>query len=84
MEKARQAVSSPNWGVVEFLSKITSLIESLVGLVVYCAIVGRLHFFMIAVLVLMFGIELVWGVYTEGKSRRIRTIGQRLTAESII
>ncbi len=69
MEKARQAVSSPNWGVVEFLSKITSLIESLVGLVVYCAIVGRLHFFMIAVLVLMFGIELVWGVYTEGKKQ---------------
>lgn len=69
MEKARQAVSSPNWGVVEFLSKITSLIESLAGLVVYCAIVGRLHFFMIAVLVLMFGIELVWGVYTEGKKQ---------------
>ena len=54
MEKARQAISSPNWGIVEFLSKEASLLEAGVGLIVYCVLVEKLHPLILVFLTLFF------------------------------
>lgn len=54
MEKARQVISSPKWGCVSFLQKVTDLAETAVGLVVYCAIAGSLHQMIILFLILKY------------------------------
>ncbi len=65
MEKARQAIASPNVGLVELLGKEAALLEAGVGLAVYCAIVGTLHPGILAFLALFFLIELVCGIGIE-------------------
>ena len=65
MEKARQAIASPNAGLVELLGKEAALLEAGVGLAVYCAIVGTLHPGILAFLALFFLIELVCGIGIE-------------------
>lgn len=65
MEKARQAVSSPNWGVVELLARETALLEAFAGLALYCAVVGALHPLILGVLGLFFLTELGCGLWIE-------------------
>lgn len=69
MEKARQAISSPNWGLVELLGKEAALLEAGVGLAAYCAIVGTLHLSVLAFLALFFLIELVCGIGIEERKQ---------------
>ena len=72
LEKARQAISSPNWGIIEFLSKFTDVLEALVGLVVYCIIVGNLNICIALLLVLFFVIELLVGFMIEKKKQALK------------
>lgn len=70
MEKARQVISSPNWGCVSFLQRLTELIEAMVGLVVYCIIIGNLHPILLLLLVILFVVEMGWGYYAEKKKHQ--------------
>lgn len=65
MEKARQAIASPNWGLVELLGKEAGLLEAVAGLIAYCAILGTLHPTILAFLGLLFLAELWWGIRIE-------------------
>jgi len=69
MEKARQVISSPNWGIVQLLSSEASLLEAAVGLVVYCALVGSLHPLIILFLGALFLVEFVVGIKIENKKQ---------------
>ena len=69
MEKARQAISSPNRGVVEFMKRETALLEAGAGLAVYCVIVGTLHPAILAFLGVFFLTELVCGLRIEEKKQ---------------
>ena len=69
MEKARQVISSPNWGVVQLLGSEASLLEAVMGLVVYCVLVGSLHPLIILFLGLLFLVELVVGIKIENKKQ---------------
>ncbi len=72
MEKVRTAISSPNWGIVEILSRITSLMEAFLGLVVYCFIVGQLHFVIVIFLLVIFVIEMSVGAFVEKKKQTLK------------
>lgn len=72
MEKARYVISSPNWGVVTFLSKITVLLEDCVGLLVYCGIISALHPVIVVFLLLLFGIEMWFGLRTEKRKQSVK------------
>lgn len=72
MEKARQAVSSPNRGLVELPGKEASLLEAGVGLAAYCAIVGTLHLSVLAFLALFFLIELLCGIGIEMRKQEFK------------
>ena len=78
MEKAREAISSPNWGIVEFLNKETDVLENLTGLIVYVGIVGHLHPVIICFLAFIFAIEVVWGIQIEKKKQGLK--GERAKA----
>ena len=69
MEKARAAIASPNWGVVELLGKEAALLEAGAGLAAYCAIVGTLHPAILAFLGLFFLIEMAAGIRIEEKKQ---------------
>jgi len=69
MEKARQVISSPNWGVVQLLGSEALLLEAVVGLVVYCVLVGSLHPLILLFLGAIFLVELVVGIKTENKKQ---------------
>lgn len=66
-EKARNAVSSPNWGLVTYLPGLTYLLENIVCLLTYAVIVGELHPLMLGLLLVVFGVELVETNVTERK-----------------
>ncbi len=72
MEKARQAISSPNQGVVELLGKAAALLEAAAGLAVCCAVVGQLHPLILALLLLLFFFQLAWGLRAEGKKQALK------------
>ena len=69
MEKARQAISSPNWGAVEFMKRETALLEAGAGLAVYCVIVGTLKPSILLFLGVFFLIELVFGIRIEERKQ---------------
>ena len=69
MEKAREAISSPNWGAVEFLKRETALLEAAAGLVVYGIIVGMLKPSLLLFLGVFFLIELVLGIWIEERKQ---------------
>ncbi len=69
MEKARQAIASPNWGLVELLGKEAGLLEAVAGLIAYCAILGTLHPMILAFLGLLFLAELWWGIRIEERKQ---------------
>ncbi len=57
-EKARNAISSPNWGVVKFLPGLSAVLEAFVGLLICCGIVGSLHPAVVIFLLLLFAVQL--------------------------
>lgn len=69
MEKAREVISSPNWGIVELLKREASLLEAGAGLIVYCILVGKLHPLILVLLSLFFIVELIAGVKIEDKKQ---------------
>lgn len=69
MEKARQVISSPNWGVVQLLGSKASLLEAVVGLIAYCVLVGSLHPLVILFLGVFFLAELVAGIKIENRKQ---------------
>lgn len=69
MEKARQVISSPNWGVVQLLGSEATLLEAVAGLVAYCVLVGSLHALILPFLCLFFLIELIVGIKIENRKQ---------------
>ena len=72
IEKARQHINSPNWGIVELLGRETAVLEAILGLAVYTLVVGRLHVFVLLFLCILFVIELFVGLKTEKKKQRYK------------
>jgi len=69
IEKARQLISSPNWGIVDLLSKQGAVLEAVLGLLVYSLVVGKLHVLMLLFLCVLFLAELFIGLKTEQKKQ---------------
>ena len=69
IKKARQLISSPNWGIVDFLSKEGAVLEAVLGLLVYSLMVGKLHVWMLLFLCVLFLIELFIGLKIEKKKQ---------------
>ena len=69
MEKARQAIASPNRGVVELPGKEAALLEAGAGLAAYCAIVGTLHPAILVFLGLFFLVEMAAGIWIEERKQ---------------
>lgn len=69
IEKARQLISSPNWGIVDFLSKEGAVLEAVLGLFVYSLMVGKLHVWMLLFLCVLFLVELFIGLKIEKKKQ---------------
>lgn len=69
IEKARQLISSPNWGIVDFLSREGIVLEAVLGLLVYSLVVGKLHVLMLLFLCALFLAELFIGLKIEKKKQ---------------
>lgn len=69
IEKARQLISSPNWGIVDFLNKEGTVLEAVLGLLVYSLVVGKLHVLMLLFLCALFLAELFIGLKIEKKKQ---------------
>ena len=72
MEKARQAVSSPNWGMVTYLPRMTALLTAAGGLLAYSTILCTLHPLAVLALLALFGLELWQGIRTEHKKQSLK------------
>lgn len=64
-EKARNAVSSPNMGVVSYPGRVTGLLESLGGIFALGTVVGMIHPALLFLVVTLFAIELWYGGLSE-------------------
>ena len=71
-EKARNAVSSPNFGVVTYLRRVTELLESIGGIFALSAVICMLHPLILLLLLLLFGIELWYAGLTERRRHRLQ------------
>lgn len=69
IEKARQLISDPNWGIVSFLSREEAILEAVLGLLVYSLVVGKLHVLMLLFLCVLFLAELLIGLKIEKKKQ---------------
>lgn len=82
MEKARQAVCSPNWGMVTLLPRLTELFAAAGGLLAYGIVLGGLHPLAILALLALSGLELWQGIRTEQKKQGLKQeraeVGRRL------
>lgn len=82
MEKARQAVCSPNWGMVTMLPRLTELFTAAGGLLAYGIVLGGLHPLAVLLLLLLSGLELWQGIRTERKKQGLKQeraeVGRRL------
>lgn len=72
MEKARQVVSSPNWGMVTYLPRMTALLSAAGGLLAYSAILSTLHPLVVLALLALFGLELWQSIRTERKKQSLK------------
>ena len=72
MEKARQVVSSPNWGMVTYLPRMTALMSAAGGLLAYSAILSTLHPLVVLALLALFGLELWQSIRTEHKKQALK------------
>lgn len=71
-EKARNSVSSPNWGVVTYMGQITELLENLSGFLAYSTIICVLHPFILLLLIILFGVEMWCGTKIENKKQSLK------------
>ncbi len=71
-EKARNVVSSPNWGVVAYLPRLTLLLENAAGLLTFGAIIGGLNPWIFVFLLALFGMEMILTVKTEKKKHTLQ------------
>lgn len=69
IEKARQLINSPNWGIVDLLGKEEAVLEAALGLAVYSFVVGKLHILMLLFLCALFLAELFIGLRIEKKKQ---------------
>ncbi len=72
MEKARQAVSSPNWGLVSYQPRLTALLEAAGGLTAYGAVLCALHPLAVLALLALSGLELGQGIRTQHKKQALK------------
>ena len=72
MEKARQVVSGPNWGMVTYLPRATALLTAMGGLLAYSAILSTLHPLVVLALLALFGLELWQSIRTERKKQALK------------
>lgn len=79
IEKARQHISSPNWGIVELLGRTTAVLEAIFGLTVYALVVGSLHRLMLLFLCILFAAELLVGLKIEKKKQSYK--GEKAKAD---
>lgn len=73
-EKARNAISSPNWGVVKLLSGLSAILEAFAGLLVCLGIVGRLHPGIFLVLLFLFVVQLWFSGYTQREKQSLKGV----------
>lgn len=71
-EKARNAVSNPNFGVVAYMRRITELLECLGGFFALSTIIFILHPLILMLLFIMFGIELWYGTHSETRKHLLQ------------
>lgn len=72
MEKARAVVSSPNWGMVTYLPRMTALLSAAGGLLAYSAVLSTLHPLVVLALLSLFGLELWQSIRTERKKQSLK------------
>ena len=72
MEKARQVVSGPNWGMVTYLPRATALLSAVGGLLAYSAILSTLHPLVVLALLALLGLELWQSIRTERKKQALK------------
>lgn len=73
-EKARNSVSSPNWGVVTYMGQVTELLENLSGFLAYSTIICVLHPVILFLLVILFGVEMWCGTKIENKKQSLKEV----------
>lgn len=66
-EKARNA-----WGVSAYLGRVTSLLENCLGFLAYSAMIYTLHPLIVLLLLIMFGIQMWFGIQVENKKQTIK------------
>lgn len=71
-EKARNAVSSPNYGVVAYPGSVTELLENAGGFLTMGAMVSMLHPLILVILFLLFGAELWYGSLSERRKSLLK------------
>ena len=71
-EKARNVVSSPNWGIVTYLPRLTLVLENMAGLLTFSAIIGTLHPLILVLLLVIFCIEIWCTRITEKKKHALQ------------
>ena len=71
-EKARNAISSPNWGAVKFLPGLSAVLEAFTGLLVCCMIVGLLHPVVVVFLLLLFLVQLWFSARTQKGKQQLK------------
>lgn len=71
-EKARNAIGSPNRGIVSFLPGLAAVMETLAGLLVYSGIIGTLHPAILLFLLILFGVQLWYGARIEKKKQQLK------------
>ncbi len=71
-EKARYAISSPNFGVVTYMRRVTDLLECMGGLLALGTIIFILHPIILILLFIMFGIELWYGARSETRKHLLQ------------
>ena len=71
-EKARHAVSSPNFGVVAYPGRVTVLLENTGGFAAFGAMACMLHPLVLAMLFFLFGVELWYDSAAEKRKSLLK------------
>ena len=71
-ERARNSICSSNWGAVSYMAKFTQMMESIGGFLAYGTIIFMLHPAILLILLIMFGIEMWYGIITEKRKHSIK------------
>lgn len=71
-EKARNVISGPNWGVVSYLESVSKMIENIGGFLAFSTIICLLHPVVLVVLLILFFIEMKYGIGIEEKKQGLK------------